>query len=192
MFQKYQRLRESGLTVFDRRTIATILKLSYASTNPVLHRLVERGILTRLKRDRYVLPETLVTQSRKIANELVKPSCISMWTALSDAGCTTQVPRIIQSVTPLRSQRVEQDGSPTFDYTHLPERLYFGYNIDAKGVFRAPPEKALLDLLYVQQGSLDWESVEVDAFDYSILSEFVFRFPPRVRQALRSSPLYDD
>lgn len=185
MFSKYQKLRQSGLVVFDRKAIANLLGLKYASTTPVLDRLVRKEILLHLKRDCYVLPEALQEVNRKIANELVKPSYISLWTALHDAGVTTQVPRIVQSVTPKRSQTIEHETAPTFTYDHLPERLCFGYIVDEERVFRMRPEKALLDLLYVQQGMIDWESIDCTMFDIGTLRSMVKRFPPRVRRALR-------
>lgn len=178
----------------------------YASTNPILDRLVRAGILLRLRRDRYALAEQAGTQTRKIANELIKPSALSLWTALSDAGLTTQVPRIVQSVTSKRSVQIErgtveklssvmrspayrQAGSvepslPSFQYVHLPDTLFFGMQLDAAGIFRMPPEKALLDLLFVQRGKVDMDSVDVARLDRPLLLRFADRFPPYVQSAL--------
>ena len=196
MLRKYQLLRDSGLAVFDRRTIANILDLAYASTNPVLDRLVRKGVLVRLRRDRYVLPERMGEASRKIANELVKPSCISLWTALSDAGLTTQVPREVQSVTPKRSTVIEKSGLPSFRYVHLPEHLFFGFAPDRERVFRAEPEKALLDVLYYQRGHIDAESIRWKELRQDHLRTLANRFPRRVQQALRAllqdNPCYTD
>lgn len=187
MLKKYRLLRDSGLAVFDRRSVANILGLRYASTNPVLDRLTRKGVLVRLRRDRYVLPEGMSEKSHKIANELVKPSYISFWTALSDAGYTTQVPRVVQSATTKRSCAIEQEGLPTFQYVHLPEKLFFGFAPDAEGVFRAEPEKALLDLLYVQRGRIDWESIVTKKFDREHIRTSAQRFPSWVKRALPSS-----
>ena len=185
MIQKYTRLRDSGITVFDRRTIANILRIVYASTNPILNRLVEKGILLRLKRDKYVLAYNASDSSRKIANELVKPSYISLWTALNDVGISTQFPRMVQSVTYKRSQTIgEKDDLLTFEYQCLPERLYFGYELDTERIFRAKPEKALLDLLYVQKGSIDWDSIAIEDLDLDILCKMAKKFPPRVRNVI--------
>lgn len=187
MLRKYQLLRDSRLAVFDRRSIANILGLSYASTNPVLDRLVRKGVLMRLRRDRYVLPERIADTSRKIANDLVKPSCISLWTALSDAGATTQVSREVQSVTPKRSAVIEGPGTPTFRFVHLPEHLFFGFAPDEEHVFRTTSEKALLDLLYVQRGRVDWESLVLKKFDQTRIRAYAQRFPAWVQRALPSS-----
>lgn len=186
MYKKYRALRESGLVVFNRRVLASILGVSYASTNPILHRLVAKGILLHLKRDCYVLADR-VGETRKIANELVKPSCISLWTALSDAGLTTQVPRVIQSTTIKRPCMIEKAGLPTFQYVHFPEKLSFGFAPDAEGIFRAEPEKALLDILFVQRGSIDWESLDLTKFNRTLLEAYAKRFPPRVSRSLPTS-----
>jgi hypothetical protein len=124
-----------------------------------------------------------------IANQLVKPSALSLWTALSDAGCTTQVPRVVQSVTPKRSAWIEPGGLPAFQYVHLPPALFFGSSPDGGGAFRMPPEKALLDLLYVQQGMIDWESIDRGKLDGAALKKMAARFPEGVRRALASSRL---
>lgn len=191
MLRKERILRQSGLTVFNRGTIANLLGVGYASTNPILYRLVCAGVLTRLKRDRYVLTERATEETRKVANELVKPSAISLWTALSDAGITTQVPHVIQSVTPKRSADITRIGSPSFKYFHLPRDLYFGAMPDDAGIFRMPPEKALLDLLTVQRGSLDWDSINLRELDRAMLRRLTRRFPAWVRRAIAASPLKD-
>ncbi len=187
MLRKYRLLRDSGLIVFDRRSAANILSLRYASTNPVLDRLVKKKVLVRLRRDRYVLPEQITEQSRKIANELIKPSCISLWTALSDAGFVTQMPREVQSVTTKRSAIIERDGLPTFSYMHLPDQLFFAVTIDKERILRAGPEKALLDIIYIQRGNFDWESATADKFDRVLLRKYCRRFPQWVKNALPPS-----
>ncbi|MBI3619266.1 hypothetical protein HY213_04525 [Candidatus Peregrinibacteria bacterium] len=189
MLQKYRLLRQSGLAVFDRKAIANILGVSFPSTNPILDRLVRAGILLRLKRDRYVLAEDAPGKTRKIANELVKPSALSLWTVLSDSGLTTQVPRTIQSVTTKRPVEIESDGLPTFQYAHLPATLSFGASPGNDDVFRMSPEKALLDLLYVQHGSLDWSSIDLERLDLALLRRMADRFPIDIQRILASSLL---
>ena len=187
MLEKYRILQASGLVVFNRRIIASLFGVSYASTNPILHRLTKAGILTKLKRDCYVLTDRAQESTKKIANELVKPSYVSLWTALSDAGATTQVPRVVQSVTPKRSCTIENAALPAFQYIHLPEKLFFGFAPDAEGVFRAEPEKALLDLLYVQRGKMDAGSIRQKTLRRSTLEEYARAFPRWVGRALSSS-----
>jgi hypothetical protein len=149
---------------------------------------VRAGVLTRLRRDRYALAGDLTRQSRKIANELVKPSALSLWTALSDAGVTTQAPRAVQSVTPKRAAVVERDGAPSFQYVHLPEELFFDVRPDSQRVLRVSPEKALLDLLYLQRGRLDWASIDWRRLDRGALRRLAARYPEAVRTALAHSP----
>jgi hypothetical protein len=100
MRQKDRLLRQSGLFVFDRKAVANILDVGYASTNPILDRLVRAGALTRIRRDRYALTEAMRPYARKIANEIVKPSALSLWTVLSDAGLSASpLPRNWRSPT---------------------------------------------------------------------------------------------
>jgi predicted transcriptional regulator of viral defense system len=185
MVLKLKKLQESGIVVFDRRAIANVLNLQYASTNPVLDRLVKNGILLRLKRDCYVLAER-ITSTRKISNDLVKPSYISFWTALNDAGITTQSPQILQSATTKRSQIINHSLTPSFEYKRLPQNLFFGYLVDGNNVLRASPEKALLDLLYVQKSGIDIESLNISALCSDKLKCMINPYPLRVRRIAQS------
>jgi len=186
MLKKYRLLRQSGLAVFDRRTVANILGVSYASSNPILYRLVRGGVLVHLRRDCYVLPEDIPGRSRKIANDLVKPSALSLWTVLSDAGVTTQVPRVVQSVTPKPAVVIEEDSNLAFQYAHLPASLFFDVHPDAEGILRVSPEKALLDLLFIQQGAIDWAGIDVSALNRKKLLSFVAAYPRIVQMSLHA------
>jgi predicted transcriptional regulator of viral defense system len=189
MKNAYQLLRQSGLSVFNRTAIMHILQIEYSTTNPTLYRLVERGVLKRLKRNCYVLADNIDEQREQIANQLVQPSYISLWTALLDAELTTHAARAIQSVTPKRSQVISHDGY-TWDYAHLPQHLWLDTVIDDHSIVRASPEQALLDLLAIQKGSIDWQSIRLKEFDQDKLLLLSQHFPARVQRALRSSPLF--
>ena len=187
MIEKYRLLQQSGLTVFDRKAVANIFGVTYASTNPLLFRLVKKGILRRLRRGSYVLSEPSEVNFWKIANEIVKPSAVSLWTILSEEGLTTQVPRTLQSVTPKRSTTVAPKDFSTFQYFHLPSSLYIDVHPDVHGIFRVSPEKALLDILYVQE-KVDWDSLYPERFDRTRLRSLAQLFPLRIQDALTHSP----
>ena len=82
----------------------------------------------------------------------------------------------------------EPEELPAFEYVHLPPSLFFGMTPDSQGVFRMPPEKALLDLLYLQRGRIDWESLDTARLDRTALRPLAARFPATVQRALASSP----
>src|SRR5262249_17837044 len=105
---------------------------------------------------------------------------------------TTQVPQLIQSVTPGRAAVIEYEGLPAFQYVHLPVSLFFNVQPDETGVLRMSPEKALLDLLTLQRGTLDWTSIDTGGLNRQPTARLASPYPPRVRQALRASPLADD
>ena len=68
--------------------------------------------------------------------------------------------------------------------------VHFGASPDRDGVFRMPPEKALLDLLYVQKGGIDWGSIDTRRLDRGALQSMAACFPTPVRRALSSSPVW--
>jgi len=127
-------------------TIATVKKIlgcnaSYASL--ALHRLVARGILQKVSRNKYTSSNDIYT----IATNLYTPSYISFWSASQYYGYTEQILSTIQIVTTKPHKDVHFERY-TFKFVVLPKKYFFGYSKiqTAKGsLFIAEKEKLLLD-----------------------------------------------
>lgn len=119
-------------------------------------RLVEwqqKGYISKLINKWYVFNNTPVNEFllSKISNSLIRPSYISLQTALSFHGL---IPEGVYSFTAVTTRKTTnyETGYGNFIYRTLKPQLYFGYHVDrANGlpVLMAEPEKAILDFLYL-------------------------------------------
>ena len=130
-----------------------------ASVRRQLSRLTASGRLLQLRRGLYALAPPF--QKAKphpftIANHLVRPSYVSLQSALAHYGLIPEFVTVVTSVTTSRPGRWSNSFGD-YDYRHIKTDLFFGYqSVDFGGgqkALMAVPEKALLDLLYLQPGS---------------------------------------
>ncbi len=69
----------------------------------------------------------------------------------------------------------------TIEYSHIADRLYFGF--EARGGFNlAMPEKALLDCIYYRNSVPFEDELELEGLDTERLQEMAQSFPVRVRE----------
>ena len=119
-------------------------------------RWVRSGKLIRLRRGFYVLPE----KYRKIqlfepymANQLKNPSYLSLEKALEFHGVIMEAVHVHTSVTTKRPNSYKT-AFGEFDYRHLKTPLFWGYlpvTLNKQTAYIATPEKALLDLVYLNR-----------------------------------------
>jgi len=121
-------------------------------------RWTKSGRLYQLRRGLYALAPPF--QKRKphpflIANRLVRPSVVSLQSALAYYDLIPEYVPVTTSVTTARPGRRETPLG-VYEYHHVKTDLFRGYRlIDLGGrqrAFVASPEKALLDLVYLQPG----------------------------------------
>ena len=129
-----------------------------------------KGLLIKLRNQYYAFPEyrKIPDFSRYVANRIYAPSYISLHSALSFYGMIPE--EVVQqtSVTTLKTAKFENDFG-TFHYQNVKTPLYFGYEIkkmqNGRGLLFATPEKALLDLLYLNpfyKTEQDMEELRLD------------------------------
>lgn len=119
-----------------------------------ISRWVNSGRLIQLKRGIYLLAELYRKRGvfePFVASVLKKPSYISLEKALEYHGLIPEAVAVYTSVTPKRSARfVTKEG--IFAYRHIKKSLFWGYmsvTVNKQTAFFALPEKALLDLIYL-------------------------------------------
>ena len=124
-----------------------------------LSRWEKAGKIIQLKRGIYVLPKIyrkIDLYEPYIACILKKPSYISVEKALEYYGLIPETAFIYTSVTTKRQARFFTD-SGTFDYRHIKESLFWGYEsvtLNRQTAFFAAPEKALLDYFYLNERNI--------------------------------------
>jgi len=124
-----------------------------------LTRWVNSGRIYQLRRGLYSLaPPYQKVQPHPflVANHLQRASYVSLQSALAFYSLIPENVNITVSVTTGRPERLETPLG-TFEFRHIKANLLFGYHmIDLGGqnALVATPEKALLDLVYLQPGGV--------------------------------------
>ena len=187
--------------VEDEPVFETSLLLS-GDVDPVdvrrqLSRWAGSGRLYRLRRGLYALAppyRKVKAHPFVVANRMVRPSYVSLQSALAIHGL---IPESVPVTTSITTGRPGEFSTPlgTFVFRHVRTPLFQGFReveMDSRQpAFVATPEKALLDLLYLEKGS-DSEAnlaelrLEIDeGFDLEELERFsrIFR-SGKVRRAV--------
>ena len=175
---------------FTAEDVAQTLDISPASAHVLCSRYVKKGLFIRVKKDFYALHQNWIHYDTadliRIANHLQTPSYVSLASALSYHGLTTQVQRNwIESVGLKRTVQFEAAGT-IFRYFKLQERHYFGF-IKENNMFIAVPEKAFADachLIVYGQYALDWSACDFGRLNRDSLAQISRVFPKRTQQYL--------
>jgi predicted transcriptional regulator of viral defense system len=153
---------------FSTADIARTLNISHESARVAASRYTKKNILVRIKRDLYILPSRIVSltdsERFKLANIAQTPSYVSLTTAMSYYGLSTQVQQnFIESIALKRTRSISLDGL-TFNYILIKEEFYDGFEL-RNDFFIATPEKALADAVYLT--SLGRYSCDFYAIDFN-------------------------
>ena len=163
---------------------ADLLKFT-GNANVFLTRALERGYITRLTRGVYVNSRLKARPSLEEAACFVRsPSYISAEWALHKHGVIIQVPTVCTVVTLSTAVGITRNlqwRGVTIEYSHISDRLYFGF--EARDGFNlAMPEKALLDCIYYRNAAPFEDELELEGVDTGRLQEMAQSFPVRVRE----------
>ena len=189
---KYPALRKIKSLYFTANEVAEALSIRPESARVLCSRYVAGRMLIRLKRNVYMLKERWdyldESEIMRVANILQVPSYISLTTALSYYGCTTQMQQnFVESVGLNRTynrtiEKVE------FNYIKVSRVFYYGFDRQ-KEVFIASPEKALADALYLTslgRYSLDFAALEKSRIDLKKLEVLLKTFPEKTGKLWRA------
>ena len=183
----YSELLKIEKPFFSLDDVAYALGIQPTSAAVLCSRYVKKGLLVRLKRGLYARTEQVRNFGQRdlfrLANFLQVPSYISLTTALSYYGLTTQVQRgFFESISLKRTRKFEV-AQFTFHYSKISADLYKGFE-RVEGFFIALPEKALLDSLYLAslgRYSLDTSALALSKVNGEVLENLLLLFPSRVR-----------
>jgi predicted transcriptional regulator of viral defense system len=129
-----------------------------ANTRRQLSRWTKAGRLYQLRRGIYALAppfQKVKPHPFLVANRMVRASYVSLQVALAYYGLIPEYVPVVTSVTTARPGRWETPLG-VYEFRHVKTDLLAGYRLtDLDGgqkAFVATPEKALLDLIYLQPG----------------------------------------
>lgn len=135
-----------------------------------LTRWCKKGLLVKLRNEYYAFSEYKQVPgfARYVANRLCQPSYISLHSALSFYGMIPEEVVHQTSVTTQKTAKYANDFG-TFTYQNVKVDCFFGYEpkamLDGRTVLFATPEKALIDLLYLNpyyKTEQDMEELRLD------------------------------
>jgi len=136
-------LNKPYFTVAD---LEKVLNVKESSIYITLKRLVDKGVLVRLKQGVYQ-PQFQNLNLEKVANELYYPSYLSFESALSKYGILSQIPYTLTFATTKSSKKITL-ADKEIEYRQLKNDYFFGYTLTEDNLYLAEPEKAILDQLY--------------------------------------------
>lgn len=117
------------------------------------------GKIIQLKRGLYTLAppyQRVPPHPFLVANGMVRASYVSLQSALAHAGLIPEYVPVTTSVTTERPNRWETPLG-VFDFRHIQASLFFGYRsidlTEGQAALVARPEKALIDLIYLEPGA---------------------------------------
>ena len=153
---------DSLLKLVGNEAVFESSMLMAGNVNPKLIRIqlsrwVKGGKIIRLRRGLYTIAPPYQRRQPHpflVANSLQKASYVSLQSALSYYGL---IPEVVNITTCVSTGRPERLATPlgVYEFRHIKTELFFGYQLAVLGeqsAFVATPEKALLDLIYLQPG----------------------------------------
>lgn len=210
--------RFSDRPFFETRQVVAMFGEPKPQVQARLSRWVAAGKLVRLRRGWYLLPAAARRAEASvyhISNYLLRPSYISLHSALEYHALIPEAVAHVQALTPKHGSRWDTPVG-TFQYRSIAQSRFFGYreySWQARSTTRpqlpaaaaqqsflmARPEKAVLDLFYCAGGGWSKERIDgmrfqnVDAINGDRLLEYAQRFgsPKVVRAAGRFLLLHE-
>lgn len=137
------------------------------------------GKVIQVARGFYIFADEMVTESRLMAaaNRIYSPSYISLQSALSIYGLIPETVTAITSVSTRKTRRIDTPFGRLLFRTIKPA-AYSGYNVsgaDEFGFSIALPEKALVDLLYLEPSIRTREDIGEMRIDAEVAVELLSR-----------------
>lgn len=155
---------------FDYASVALFFPEGDAAIRTSLYRFKRTGRLLELRRGLYAFPDRyrkVTLTGPAVANALYAPSYLSTLWALSFYGVIPEKTVVHTCVSPRPTKAFENDFG-SFFYRSLKPALFFGFvteSIMGSPVRVATPEKALLDLMYLEEGEWTVDRMESMRFE---------------------------
>lgn len=160
---------------FDLMMVKTLFpEESGASIRTAVYRFIREGKLLPLRRGMYCFNTPYAKQpphGPQLANILYQPSYLSEHWALSWYGIIPEKVGLYTSITP-RYTSTFSNSIGAFRYRSVRQPLFTGYEqmeLAGSTVLMAKPEKALLDLWYLESGPWSVERMESWRFDPALI-----------------------
>lgn len=137
------------LPVFTDADVSELTMKDQDYTQLVLRRLAGRGMVKRIERGKYYLPNANIYA---VASNIVLPSYISLSSAFRYYNLTTQTLVTMDVVVTRPRKPIADLEGLMLNFVSITKPRFFGYSRDrVTGAFMADIEKALIDSLYFRR-----------------------------------------
>ncbi len=129
----------------------------------------------------------------EVASRIVYPSYVSLISALRFHNLTEQMPRIIYVLSHKRHRPIPDLNGFKVEFKRIKKEMMYGYR-RVDDVFVADPEKAVIDMLYLNEFvEYAEEAIELGKLDYNLLEDYATRsgvkaLEHRVKELIRRRP----
>ncbi|MBN1169793.1 hypothetical protein JXA56_02115 [Candidatus Micrarchaeota archaeon] len=170
---------KSTRAVFSVQQLSNLIGTSKANAKVYMERLVKKKLAKRVQRGKI----SFSFDDFVISTQIIEPSYVSLRSALLFHNLIQQIPKNIECVTTKNS--ISIDG---IKYHKINEKLFFGFKKIKKAnsyFFIAEPEKAFIDLVYLNMLSTQ-DILEIkEKLNHSILEKFINKYHGKGSKKLR-------
>jgi len=164
-------------------------KLSIRSVHAALKRQEKKGFVERVSNKIYINKLAKEFRQQDLLHVLRPDSYISLESALSEYGVTSQNPRVLTCVSPKYVRNIRSK-TVNISFRKLKKDLYWGFSPKKTrySIYNlAAPEKALLDWIYFRRSEslpLDMDEFVLNELDRTRLLEYAKRYPAPVENEI--------
>lgn len=176
---------------FSTARLSELLGISKNAANKLGSRYVKNNLLVRIKRNMYALTskwnDLKEEELMLIANFIQVPSYVSLISALSYHGISTQIQRDTIASISLKRSASFNPKTKQFNYYKTNKRLYFGFE-KKNGIFIASPEKALADSVHISifgKYAFDKSSIDFSKLRKPLINKIIALYPERTKQKVK-------
>lgn len=140
-------LTDNNVSVFKLDDAIKIMHCNRSYAILFLYRCAQRNLIGHINRGTYYLKSK--SNEYEIASNILGNSYVSLISALSYYGLTTQIPRIVYVVSTNRHRPIKNIMGVDIVFRKIKKEMLFGYHKEQSGnLFIADPEKAIVDIYY--------------------------------------------
>lgn len=161
---------ESRKRVYSIMELSKLINKPYNVAKVYANRLVLAELATKIIQGKIAFTENDLI----IGPQLLEPSYISYHFSLNFYRCIQQIPFKMTLITTQKSRQISE-----YTYKHVNPKLFFGYNrekYDGTYIFIAEPEKAVLDMIYLDRVPYNLFDDFLDKLDEKKLKKYINKY----------------
>ncbi len=187
----YIELRESLAKFFSVDDIQKILKINKPSAKVLSSRYIRQGLFLRITQNLYVWKTDLSGLSTyekcQIAGKIKVNSYVSFYGALYYHNVYRFKPDAIQSVNFIKSYERKIENTQ-WNHFKFPKKYYFGFEKTSAGFLVAEPEKAIVDIIYLNSIGRHFDSmkmINIEHLSQEKMLKYIEIFPKRAQKLMK-------